>query len=96
MEILILRQQVRILQRKVKTPPRMSDSERMILATLMNKFRQSSKDARQRLHQVLLIFKPDTVLHLNRNLVRHKWNFKRKGKPVGWVYRLNLEPRLCV
>jgi hypothetical protein len=81
LEIVILRQQVRILQRKVKTPPRNSDPERMILATLTNKLRQFSGDARQNLHQVLLIFKPDTVLGWHRNLVRRKWSFKRKGKP---------------
>jgi hypothetical protein len=81
LEILILRQQVRILQRKVKTPPRISDSERMILATLTNKFRQSSKDARQHLHQLLLIFKPDTVLGWHRELVCRKWTCRRKGYP---------------
>ena len=36
LEIIILSQQVRILQRKVKTPPRISDPERMILAILTN------------------------------------------------------------
>jgi hypothetical protein len=34
LEILILRQQVRILQRKMKTHPQISDPERMVLATL--------------------------------------------------------------
>ena len=34
LEIIILRQQVRILQRKVKGSPRISDPERMILASL--------------------------------------------------------------
>ena len=34
LEILIPRQQVRILQRKPKTPPRISDPERMVLASL--------------------------------------------------------------
>jgi hypothetical protein len=76
LEIVILRQQVRILQRKVKTPPRISDLERMILATLMNKLCQFSAETRQNLHQVLLIFKQDTVLVQNRNLVRRKWSFQ--------------------
>jgi hypothetical protein len=82
LEIIILRQQVRILQRRVKSPPRISDPERMVLATLMDKYKQSTFDARQRLHQVMLIFKPDTVLRWHRELVRRKWTFKRKGKPV--------------
>jgi hypothetical protein len=81
LEIVILRQQVRILQRKVKTHPQISDPERMILTTLANKLCQFSEDARQNLQQVLLIFKPDTVLGWHRNLIRRKWSFKRKGKP---------------
>jgi hypothetical protein len=81
LEILILRQQVRILQRKVKTPPRISDPERMVLATLTDKYSQFTDGARQRLHQVMLIFKPDPVLRWHRELVRRKWTFKRKGKP---------------
>ena len=80
MEIIILGQQVRILQRKVKTPPRISDPERMVLATLTDKYSQFSEGARQHLHQVRLIFKPDTVLHWHRELVRCKWTFRRKGK----------------
>ena len=81
LEIIILRQQVRILQPKVKTPPRISDPERMVLATLTDKSSQFTDGARQRLHQVMLIFKPDTVLRWHRELVRHKWTFKRNGKP---------------
>jgi len=38
MEILILRQQVRILQRKTKTPLQISDPERMVLATLLDRY----------------------------------------------------------
>jgi len=72
LEIVLLRQQVRILQRTVKSSPRISTSERMILAILTDKYKQSRDDARQRLHQVLLIFKPDTVLGWHRKFVRHK------------------------
>jgi transposase InsO family protein len=81
LEIIILRQQVRILQRKVKSPPRISDPERIILAILNDRVSQSTKDARQGLHQVMLIFKPDTLIRWHRELVRRKWTFKRKAKP---------------
>ncbi len=47
LEILILRQQVRILQRKTKTPPRISDPERMVLATLLDKYCRFKDGARQ-------------------------------------------------
>jgi len=81
LEIIILRQQVRILQRKVKSSPRISDPERIILATLTDKFSHSTKDARHHLYQVMLIFKPDTVLRWHRKLVRRKWTFRRKRNP---------------
>jgi putative transposase len=82
LEIIILRQQVRILQRKAKTPPRISDPERMVLATLLDKYCKFKDGAHQHLNQVMMIFKPDTVLRWHRELVRRKWTFKRKGKPA--------------
>ena len=81
MEIIILRHQVRILQRKLKASPRITDPEIIILAVLMDKFTRFSDGARQHLNQVMLIFKPDTVLRWHREIVRRKWTFKRKGKP---------------
>jgi transposase InsO family protein len=91
LEIIILRQQVRILQRKITTPPRISDPERMVFAFLTDKFSHSSDRARHRLQQVLLIFKPDTVMRWHRNLIRRKWTFKRKGNPGRHGISLKLE-----
>ena len=53
----------------------------MILATLLDKYCSFKDGARQHLNQVMLIFKPDTVLRWHRELVRRKWTFKRTGKP---------------
>jgi putative transposase len=40
------------------------------------------KEAGWQLHQVMLIFQPDTALGWHRELVRRKWHFKRKpGRP---------------
>ena len=91
LEIIILRQQVRILQRKTKTLPRISDPERMVLATLLDRYSSFKDGARQHLNQVMLIFKPDTVLRWHRELVRRKWTFKRKGKPGRPVISSELE-----
>ena len=87
LEIILLRQQIRILQRKVTTTPRITDPERVVLATLADKFKGAKTGARtqgafyQRLSQVMMIFKPETVLRWHRELVRRKWTYKRKGKP---------------
>jgi len=81
LEIFILRQQIRISQRKIPKTPRISDPERILLSTLTEKFLHSSELARQRLHQVMLIFRHDTVLRWHHHLVRRKWTFRRKGNP---------------
>ena len=52
LEIIILRPQVSILQRKVKSPQRIPDPERIILATLTDNISHSIKDARNHLYQV--------------------------------------------
>lgn len=91
LEILILRQQVRILQRKTKTPLQISDPERMVLATLLDRYCKFKDGTRQHLNRVMLIFKPDTVLRWHRELVRRKWTFKRRGKPGRPVISSELE-----
>lgn len=62
LEIMLLRQQVRILQRKAKTRPRVSNPERLTMALLTVKLKQSADNGRQRLQQAMLIFTPETVL----------------------------------
>ncbi len=81
LEIIILRQPVRIPQRKAKSPPRISTSEKILLSTIASKLIQSATYTRNRLNNVLLLFKPDTVLRWHRKLVRRKWTYLRKGKP---------------
>ena len=49
LEIILLWQQVRILQRKVNAPPRLPHPEKLILATLTARFRHITAGARHRL-----------------------------------------------
>src|SRR5215216_2574166 len=61
-EILLLRHQLRILQRKLPRPPRVSVCEKGVLAVLAVQFRRYSDGTSHRLDGALLLFKPDTVL----------------------------------
>lgn len=79
LEIVLLRQQVRILQRKHPTPPRVSHWDKCALAILTARFRVVAKGVSMRLDEVLLLFKPDTVLKWHRELVRRKWTYKKTG-----------------
>ncbi len=84
LEILLLRQQVRILQRKQPQLPRISWWEKLTLVILARKLTGLTSQGRARLSQVVLLFKPDTLLKWHRELVRHKWTFKksaRRGRP---------------
>ncbi len=97
-EILLLRQQLRILQRKLPNsrPHRISHWEKSVLAVLTVRFRLLAKPTGSRLgtglgtglgtrlDEVMLLFKPDTVLKWHRELVRRKWTYQRTrsgGRP---------------
>jgi transposase InsO family protein len=79
-EIVLLRQQLHILQRKHPHASRLSRSEKLILAVLAAKLTGVSRGARSRLNNVVLLFKPDTLLKWHRELVQRKWTFKHRYK----------------
>jgi putative transposase len=84
LEILLLRQQLRILQRKHSHAPHISRWEKLTLIVLAGKLTGMTSSARARLSEVVLLFKPDTLLKWHRELVRRKWSFKKKtrlGRP---------------
>jgi hypothetical protein len=85
LEILLLRQQWRILQRHHLTTPQLSRWEKLELALLAARFAGLGHWAKSKLNQVLLLFKPDTVLKWHRDVVRRKWSFDhrpKRGRPT--------------
>jgi hypothetical protein len=80
LQILLLRRQVRILQRAVRRPPRISRSEKVCLAVLTKRLKRVSNSTYEQLGGVLLIFRPETVLRWHRELVRRKWTFRSANK----------------
>ena len=75
-EILILRHQVAVLQRQVKTP-RLSWPDRAVLAALAQLL------PRSHLRRLQLIVSPRTVLRWHADLVRRQWAYSRRtpGRP---------------
>jgi putative transposase len=71
-EILILRHQVAVLQRQVKTP-RLSWADRGVLAALAWLL------PRSHLRQLRLIISPRTLLRWHASLVRRQWTYPRHG-----------------
>ena len=82
LEILLLRQQIRILQRTRTRPPRLAWWEKVPLAMLVGKLVQRARHSRARLSQSLLLLTPETVLRWHQDLVRRKWTFRHRP-PVG-------------
>jgi putative transposase len=85
LEILLLRQQLRILQRQHPTAPRLARGEKLGVIILAAKFMDLGRGAKTTLNHVLLLFKPDTVLKWHRELVRRKGTFDHRptrGRPA--------------
>ena len=83
-EIMLLRQQLRILQRHQPRPLRVSRWEKLALLVLARQLTTMTTSARGKLGQVVFLFKPDTLLKWHRELVRRKWTFKKpatRGRP---------------
>lgn len=72
LEILILRHQLDILERKQTRPIRPSKAEKLALAVLNDKLKTMSNRPASQLRNVLCIFQPGTVLKWHRELVRRK------------------------
>src|SRR6185437_15440926 len=66
-EILLLRQQLRIALRQAPPAPRLSRWEKVILAALGARCRD--------LASALVLVKPATVLRWHREIVRRKWTY---------------------
>src|SRR4029079_13611843 len=81
LEILLLRHQLRILQRKLPGSPRISVWEKAVLSVLAVRFKRFTDGTGKRLDEALLLFKPGTVLRWHQQLVRRKWTFRRAGRP---------------
>src|SRR5207237_1285003 len=76
-EILLLRQQLRLLQRVHPKPPQLSRWEKLALAVLAHKLMHLGQRTKTKLDQALLLFKPATELGWHRELLRRKWTFPR-------------------
>ena len=84
LEILILRHQLDIIERKQKTPIKPNQVEKMTLAVLTNKLKEVTNRSTNQLRDTLRIFQPATVLKWHRELVRRKWTTDHKnngGRP---------------
>jgi hypothetical protein len=80
LEILVLRQQISILHRKLNSPIRPSRVEKMTLSVLTMKMKKTTTQTTSQLRNVIRIFQPETIVRWHRELVRKKWTYHRESK----------------
>jgi hypothetical protein len=78
LEILILRQQLAILQRKQEKPVKTNRTEKMMLAILTAKVKAVTRWSTGQLRSILRIVQPETVLGWHHELVRRKWSYAHR------------------
>jgi len=83
LEIVLLRQQLRIVERKQARGPHLPRWQKVPLAALAMQLKDKAADTRARLEESLLLFKPETVVGWHRALVRWKWTFKQQRQRGG-------------
>jgi len=89
LEILLLRHQLAILERKLDKPVKPNRAEKLTLAVLTARLRLVTRRSASRLRDVIRIVQPETVLKWHRELVRRKW--LQKGKQKGGRPRISQE-----
>ena len=80
LEILILRYQLAICERKLQTPLKPFRAEKLTLAILVASLKQCTQQPASQLRNIIRVFQPKTVLRWHRDLVRRKWRYPRKSK----------------
>ena len=80
LEIMILRYQLDLAERKLPTPLKPPRVEKLTLAVLVAKMKQGTHRSINQLRDLIRIFQPETVLRWQRELVRRKWTYTPKNK----------------
>jgi len=80
LQIVVLRHQVRLLQRQRPRPPRLTRGEKLTLAVPAGALARLTSGPQCQLSRNLLLFKPDTILRWHRELVRRKWTYRRTSR----------------
>ena len=80
LEVIILRHQLAVMTRLHAKPVKPNRAEKMTLAILTQKLRQSKNHSTDQLRRVIRIVQPETVLRWQREMVRRKWTYEQKNK----------------
>ena len=80
-EIALLRQQLRIVERRQERGPHIPRWQKVPLAVLADRLKKRSRQAKEQLEATILFFQPATLIKWHRVAIRRKWTFQQKRKP---------------
>ena len=84
LQILLLRRQLALVERKLDKPLRVSRAEKFTFALLAVQLKRTPGQTVKQLSEVIHIFRPETVLKWHRELVHQKWTYPHRaggGRP---------------
>ena len=84
LEILVLRYQLGIADRKLNRTIKPDRIEKLTLAILVNRLKSTTNRSTNELRSALRLFSPRTVFRWHNELVKRKWTYKhqnRGGRP---------------
>jgi hypothetical protein len=97
LEILLLRQQLRIVERKQECGPQIPRWQKVPLAVLAVRLKERARTGRTALEANVRLFRPATVIGWHRAIVRRKWTYQQRRKPgrppidaelEGWILQV--------
>src|SRR5579859_8187539 len=80
LELVVLRQQIRVLERRLGKPVRPWRAEKLLLTLCAVQIKEQARAGQPGFKNSLLVFRPATVLKWHRELVKGKWTFQRRTK----------------
>ena len=81
LEIMLLRQQLRIVERKQPRGPHIPRWQKVPLAVLAVRLKEHASHGRAALVESVRLFKPDTVIGWHRAIVQRKWTYQQDRQP---------------
>jgi cytochrome c-type biogenesis protein CcmH/NrfG len=81
LEIALLRQQLRIVERRQERGPHIPRWQKVPLAVLANRLKERSQQAKEKLEATTLLFRPATLINWHQAAIRRKWTFQQNQKP---------------
>ena len=80
LEVIVLRHQLAVMTRLHAKPVKPNRAEKMTLAVVTKKLRQSRNHSTNQLRRVIRIVQPETILRWQLELVRRKRTYQQKNK----------------